>query len=89
MTSPAIIEAAARALFEAMERLDPELDDPDWEKLDDEEKHFFRVCVRAVTPRIEAATLEKAAKVAEEYHNPNRIAAEIRALITKDSGGGD
>jgi len=65
VTDPAIIEAAARALFEIMERLDPELDDPDWEKLTKDDQGFFSLCVTAVlkivTPLIEAAALKREA----------------------------
>ena len=71
MTDPAIIEAAARALRNAL---------PD------------------VVSYIEAAALERAARVAADYYHPGAgnnpyavqrdIAAAIRALIVKDSGGG-
>jgi hypothetical protein len=39
-----------------------------------------RSVVRDITPLIEAAALERAAKVAEEYHTAKGAAAAIRAL---------
>jgi hypothetical protein len=55
---------------------------------------YAAVVLAAVAPRIEAAALERAAKMMEDddYYTPptrREIAANIRALITKDSGGGD
>lgn len=85
---PAIIEAAVRALLE----------DEDIQLWD--YPHIARCILAAVTPLIEAAALERAAKVAEEIQRREivndysfdacrQIAAAIRALIIKDSGGGE
>ena len=87
MTDPAIIEAAARALKErAADIYVP--------------RRTVEVILAAVTPLIEAAALERAAKVAEEHERRERdsnfhdiyaeaCSAAIRALIVKDSGGGE
>jgi hypothetical protein len=77
MTDPALIEAAAQSLFAAAcphlrWNLRPEVHDR------------YRNMARAVTPMIEAAALERAAKVAEEegsdFDTCNEIAAAIRSL---------
>jgi hypothetical protein len=79
----AIIEAAARALAACG-------------FYDNEATAAARTMLAAVTPLIEAAALEKAAKLVEEGDGNYRwagraaeLAAAIRALIVKDSGGGD
>jgi len=85
---PAIIEAAARAMCE----WDGQPKDYDGWYLE-----LAKAAVDAVTPLIEAAALERAAKVAEDYDGEfeevilaqGDIAAAIRDLIAKDSGGGD
>jgi len=76
----AIIEAAARAMAGWV-----------WPG-EDELHHDLAIRVlTAVTPMIEAAALERAAKVAEEHGerwkhvNGEYIADAIRALIVKDS----
>jgi hypothetical protein len=85
VTDPAIIEAAARAMCR-----DTKIPEARW--------HVFigpvDPILAAVTPLIEAAALEKAAKFVEgweryEFEDCGNIAAAIRALIAKDSGGGD
>jgi len=83
---PAIIEAAARALriTEIFAAPRTYID-------------VAEIAVNAALPLIEAAALEKAAKVAEDYDGEfeevilaqGDIAAAIRDLIAKDSGGGD
>ena len=89
MSDPAIIEAAARALRDAVSDDGPVRGWQDYSRV-------ATAVLAAVTPMIEAAALERAAKVAEEHHkqpDPGSgtdaywIAAKIRALITKDSGG--
>jgi len=76
MTDPALIEAAARAMMSAEE----------WSSFWDE--NDAKRLVAAAAPLIEAAALERAAKVAENYrisHFTDRdgrdeLAAAIRAL---------
>ena len=59
MTDPAIIEAAERAL------------DQNVEDISTREIESAAIAVlAAVTPRIEATALEKAAKVADDYYHP-------------------
>jgi ABC-type xylose transport system permease subunit len=50
---------------------------------------YAAVVLAAVAPLIEASALEKAAQTVEKEFRHNAIAAAIRALIAKDSGGGD
>jgi len=71
---PAIIEAAARALFAS------EMPGADWRVLPGLHDKF-RARARAVTPLIEAAALERAAKVAMDHPNGSyEVAIAIRAL---------
>ena len=91
MTDPAIIEAAARALQE------------ETYNYHSSQGELYRKLARAAlsvaAPFIEAAALERAAQAFEpdedghDAHNyrwkVKEIAAAIRALIAKDSGGGD
>ena len=77
---PAITEAAARAMFEVDETA----------ALDETELARASWIVAAVAPLIEAAALERAAKVAEEispevFQTPSDIAAAIRALKPAES----
>jgi hypothetical protein len=86
MTDPAIIEAAARALR------DSHCEDngsPVWGEYCD----MARAVLAAVTPLIEAAALERAAKVADSRPDSlmkieaREIAAAIRALIQPPASG--
>ena len=65
MTDPAIIEAAARALHQDDWGVDKPWESSGAEDMDNY-RNIARVLIPAVTPRIEAAALEKAAKVTEE-----------------------
>ena len=81
MTDPAIIEAAARALGQTDA-------DNNWEEIPFNDREWYRelaMCVLVkVTPMIEAAALERAAQVAEEYHTAKGAADAIRALKQED-----
>jgi hypothetical protein len=74
VTDPAIIEAAARAMKNSIGDIEHLiLQRTDYDAM-------ARSVVRDITPLIEAAALERAAKVAEEYHTAKGAAAAIRAL---------
>ena len=78
MTDPAIVEAAARAIGCTDE-------DNVWEEIPFDNREWYRelaMCVLVkVTPMIEAAALERAAKVAMDHPSGSyQVATAIRAL---------
>jgi hypothetical protein len=79
----AIIEAAARALQSASA----------WTIGTNMARSYVETIISYTKPGIEAAALERAAKAIEteeeDYLMREEVAAAIRALIAKDSGGGD